>query len=480
MKYIIGIDQSTQGTKALVFDEKGEIVSQAKRPHCQIVNEKGWISHDPLEIWNNVLSCVREAAELAGAKDEDIFAVGISNQRETSLAWDKEGNPIGQAVVWQCARAEEISARFNSEAENIHARTGLRLSPYFPAAKWAWLNENIVRNRQCLFGTIDSWLLFKLTEGKSYKTDFSNASRTQLFNLQTLKWDNDLCRLFGIGLQELPEVCASDSLFGYTDFAGSFQHKIPIYAVLGDSHAALYAQGCHEAMTVKATYGTGSSVMMNVGNTPIRSRAGLVSSIAWKIGGTVNYVLEGNINYTGAAITWLKDDLQLIESASETEILAKQANPSDSTVLVPAFSGLSAPYWKPDARAVLCNMSRTTGRAEIVKAVLESIAFQVTDVLNAMSEDCGGKPKFIRCDGAPSQNGYLMQRQSDFADLPVLVAERAELSAMGAAYLAGQTAGVYETDVFRNIRHIRYGAVMPQAEREQHMQAWHLALKKAE
>lgn len=478
MKYIIGIDQSTQGTKAILFDGEGRPIRRADVPHRQIISRQGWVSHDPEEIYGNVLRAVKTAVEGAGIPKEQIAALGISNQRETTVLWDRDGKPLEHAVVWQCSRAAEIAERHRDAAQMIRDRTGLPLSPYFPAAKMAWLMERAASGAEGLrFGTMDSWLLYRLTKGEAYKTDYSNASRTQLFNLHTLSWDPELCRLFGIPMEALPEVCDSGGCFGYTDFEGFLDRKIPVLAMLGDSHGALFGQGCHDAGMVKATYGTGSSVMMNIGERFVPSGNGLATSLAWGLDGKAVYVLEGNINYTGAVITWLKEDLGLIREPGETQALAESANPQDTCVLVPAFTGLSAPYWKGDAKALLCGMTRLTGRAEIVRAALDSIAFQIADVLRAMERDSRCSIRELRADGGPAGNAYLMQMQSDMADCTVSVAAQEELSAIGAAYLAGITAGIYDSGkVFSGLQYRRYRPQMPKERRLEKYHTWRKAL----
>ena len=322
-RYIISIDQSTQGTKALLFDKTGSLIKRTDKTHKQIINEKGWVSHDPSEIYQNTIEVVKRLIEEANINKENIAGVGISNQRETSLAWDKQtGEPVGQAIVWQCARAVEICERVEKkgQAENIRRKTGMNLSPYFPASKIAWILENVEGAREkadkgeICHGTIDSWLLYKLTNGKAYKTDYSNASRTQLFNIFELKWDEEICGMFGIDVKNLPEICDSNSYFGETDFEGLLPHPVPIHGVLGDSHGSLFGQGCLKPGMIKSTYGTGSSIMMNIGEKPVLSTHGVVTSLAWSMNGKVNYVLEGNLNYTGAVITWLKDDLEIIHN----------------------------------------------------------------------------------------------------------------------------------------------------------------------
>lgn len=446
MGYVIGIDQSTQGTKAVVFDENGQILKRADIRHKQWVNDSGWVSHDLEEIYQNVLKSVSKVVDAAGIPKEEILTVGISNQRETTAAWRNNGTPIDQAIVWQCSRAKEICNELSGYASMVLDKTGIPLSPYFPAAKMAWLLRNVIREEEYCLGTIDSWLVYRLTNGKSFKTDYSNASRTQLFNLHTLQWDQEICDLFGIPADHLPNITDSNALFGYTDLGGYLEQSIPIHCAIGDSHAALFGQGCHKKGMIKTTYGTGSSIMMNIGRNFKASKNGLATSLAWCESGEVYYVLEGNINYTGAVIAWLHNDLQLMETPDELEIAAARANPDDTTVLIPAFSGLGAPYWKNDAKAMIYGMTRITGKHEFLKAAMESTAYQIQDVLAVMETDSGIKIEELRVDGGPTKNKYLMQFQSDLSDIRVGVPEQEELSAIGAAYMAGIAAGIYKRE----------------------------------
>lgn len=485
-KYILGIDQSTQGTKALLFNEQGDLACRTDLLHEQIINASGWVEHNPVEIINNTVQSVKDLVTKSGIQKEEIIGLGISNQRETAMVWDSEtGEPVYNAVVWQCARGEAICGKIakSGYGESIRKKTGLKLSPYFSAAKIAWIIENVPgvkeKNKagKLCMGTMDSWLIYKLTNGRTYKTDYSNASRTQLFNVNTLTWDEEVCAVFGINRECLPVVTDSDAKYGLTDFDGFLEIPIPIHAAIGDSHGALFGQGCLEPGMIKATYGTGSSIMMNIGESPVFSDKGAVTSLAWSMGGKVNYVLEGNINYTGAVISWLQKDMQLITDAAETEKLAKAANPDDKTYLVPAFTGLGAPYWDSKATGTITGMTRTTGRAEIVRAALESIAYQITDIVNVMKEDSIIKIEEIRVDGGPTKNQYLMQFQSDMLDIPVQVPESEELSGIGAAYAAGLAMGFYEkAPLFSRMKRKRFDVQMTESDRNEKYQGWKRAV----
>ena len=354
------------------------------------------MEHDPIEILKNTVTVCSDVLAKASVDGGSVVALGISNQRETAMMWDKAtGRPVYNAVVWQCARAAEICERseITGQAENIRYKTGLNLSPYFPAAKLCWLMENVpeaealAAKGRLACGTMDSWLVYCLTG--NHMTDYSNASRTQLFNIMELCWDQELCALFSVPIESLPQVCMSDAAFGKTDLQGLLPHPVEIHGVLGDSHGALFGQDCRKPGQMKATYGTGSSVMMHIGSKPQFSNSGLVTSLAWGINGKVEYVFEGNLNYTGAVMTWLREDVGLIRTDAEATELAYKANPKDRTYFVPAFTGLGAPYWDSRASGLLTGVTRTTGRAEIVKACLECIAYQITDLIELMRQDSG-------------------------------------------------------------------------------------------
>ncbi|MDR0730219.1 MAG: glycerol kinase [Treponema sp.] len=475
--FILAIDQSTSGTKALLFDAQGDILCRADRPHAQKISANGWIAHDPVEIYRNTLAAVADLLRKSGVDGGEIIGAGISNQRETAMVWDRAaGQPVYDAVVWQCPRGAEICGRLAADAETIRARTGMPLSPYFSAAKIAWILEHTgnTDNPGLCAGTIDSWLVYKLTG--NFKTDWSNASRTQLLNLAALRWDEELCGLFGISPAMLPRICDSDSLFGLSDFEGILPRPAPLRAVTGDSHGALFAQGCLERGMAKATYGTGSSVMVNVGAKPVFCKS-LATSLAWGRGGAIDYVLEGNINYAGAVIKWLVEDLGLLSSSKEAGPLAQAANPADTSYLVPAFSGLGAPHWVSGARACLCGMSRSTGRAEIVRAAEESIAYQIADVVRAIQEEGGVSLAELRADGGAAGDSFLMQFQSDILKLPLSVPGPEELSAMGAAYMAGIALGLYSPAVLSRCRRTRYSPRMDGETRDRRYQGWRNALR---
>lgn len=482
MDYILGIDQSTQGTKLLLFDRNGAIAGKTDRSHRQLISEQGWVSHDLNEIYQNLLEALQELLRKTGIDGSQIKAVGISNQRETTCAFDQQGLPFAKAIVWQCGRAAEIASRHADKAELIFGKTGLKLSPYFPAAKMQWFLENELQDiepEKIRLGTVDTWLICRLTHGAVYKTDATNASRTQLYDIRRGQWDEELMDIFHVRPSMLPEVTDSNGDFGMTDFDGILPAAVPITAAIGDSHAALFGQNCRTEGMIKATYGTGSSIMMNIGDKMV-SDPRLSTSIAYQMDGRTFYCLEGNINYTGAVISWLKNDLQLISSPGETEDLIARANPGDQTVLVPAFTGLSAPHWNTEVRAAIMNMSRTTGRGEIVKAAVDSIAQQVTDVIEVMKEVSGHPVKCLRVDGGPTRNHYLMKLQSLLAECSLDVPDREELSAIGAAYMAGMKAGIYSDEVYDNLHYQHYRSETNEKRRQQMRRGWKAALTGAE
>lgn len=487
MKYVLSVDQSTQGTKSLLFDEHGTLINRYDLPHEQIINDKGWVSHNPEEIYVNTIKSIEQLIKLSGINADDITCMGITNQRETSVMWDRaSGEAVCDAIVWQCNRAADICTRYSSDdKEYVYKSTGIPLSPFFPAAKLSWIIENIdgvpekIEREEICLGTVDTWLLYKFTNGESYKTDYSNASRTQLFNISSLEWDQKICDLFNIPLKLLPEVCDSDSLFGVTTAEGIFNRPIPIYSIMGDSHAALFGQGCVDTGSAKATYGTGTSVMMNIGEAPKFSSNGLITTIAWKRNKKICYAIEGNINYSGAVITWLKNDLRVIASPQETEKYATEANPNDTTYLVPAFTGLGAPYWNDNAKAVFCGMSRLTGMPEIIKATLDSIAYQITDVVKAIESDVECRLNVLMVDGGATKNNYLMKLQCNLLNSLVKKALSEELSGIGVAYSAGISFGLYDENISSVLEREEFVPEMQEDKRNALYSGWKKAVKLA-
>jgi glycerol kinase len=481
-KYILGIDQSTSGTKALLFDDKGKLLSRFDLHHRQIIDKNGWIEHDPMEIYRNTIGAVRGLVERVQIESKDILGIGISNQRETAMIWDRDtGKPVYNAIVWQCVRGEAICKKIAGAGATgeIKEETGLQLSPYFSAAKLAWVLENItgLKGTKLCCGTMDSWLVYKLTG--NFKTDYSNASRTQLYDINQLCWSNKLCNIFNISINTLPEVCDSNSLFGETKMENIFDKPIPIFGVIGDSQGALFGQGGIKRGSLKTTYGTGSSVMMNIGDKPVKSMH-LVTSIAWGISGKIDYVMEGNINYTGAVIKWLVDDLGLIASSKDAGKIAAEGKRVEGLYFVPAFSGLGAPYWDGEARAVICGLDRGCGRAEIVRAAEESIAYQITNILRLMKEESRLDTEKLMVDGGPTRDEFLMQFQADIGDIEVVVPDIEELSGTGAAYLAGCALGLYDdSKVFNHPIIKNHIPIMEAEERDRLLNGWHLAVKKS-
>jgi len=483
-RYILSIDQSTSTTKAILFDKEGNLVRRADVPHRQIINEKGWVEHDPKEILGNVFMAIRTVIEEAVIDPGQILALALSNQRETSVAWDKSsGMPAHNAIVWQCGRATDICRQREGHATAIKEKTGLNLSPFFSAAKFAWLLEEVpavqelAKDNTLVLSTMDSFLLHHLSEERVVLTEPSNASRTQLLNIQSLSWDEEICSLFGIRTGQLPTIVDSDSIFGHTTLGGLLTTPIPICGVLGDSQGALYAQGCTTEGMVKATYGTGSSIMMNIGSRPKVSK-NLVTSIAWSTNGVPTYVLEGNINYTGATITWLVEDLKLLDSPKEAGKLASLAKDSPGLYLVPAFSGLGAPYWDGSARAAISGMSRTTGRNELIRAAEESIAYQIADILFLMKEESGHALDTVKVDGGPTRDSFLMQFQADITRAVVGVASLEELSAQGPAILAGKKLGFYGSKtMFQGRVKAEYRPLLPANQAGEKYKGWLKAVK---
>lgn len=484
-KYVVTVDQSTSASKVFLLDGQGEIVRRFSKNHKQYYPQPGYVEHDAEEIWWNVRAGIRAVTE--GLSAAEIAAIGISNQRETTVLWERgTGLPVCRAVVWQDVRGEALCKRLAAHGPKVLQKTGLLLSPYYPAAKAAsvlaeqpGLKQKAADEHLCI-GTMDSYLVYRLTEGKLFQTDVSNASRTELMALKTLAWDADLLQLFGIPSQCLPRIAPSDGDFGYTDCEGLLA-GIPIAGVMGDSHAALFGQGCVEKGMAKATYGTGSSMMMHVGAVPAQSQNGLSASVGFGFEGHTGYVLEGNITCSGDTLCWLRDEVGLIETIDEAESLAASVQSTENVFLVPAFSGLGAPYFDGHARAMLWGMNRGTTKAHIVRAALESMAYQNAEVIDAIEKDTGVRLSELRADGGPTHNALLMQFQADILGCTVRCAARSELSALGAGYMAGIRAGVYSSlqeIPARSKQGTVYTPQLSQKEREDALESWRAAVKR--
>ena len=450
-KYIMALDSGTTSNRCILFNRQGEICSVAQKEFDQYYPKPGWVEHDPVEIWNTQISVAQEAMRKAGARPEDIAAIGITNQRETTVVWDRAtGEPVYNAIVWQCRRTAEYcdELRARGLAEPIREKTGLVIDAYFSGTKLRWILENVAGARaraergELLFGTIDTWLIWKLTGGRLHITDYSNASRTMLFNIHSLQWDADILRELEIPSCMLPEVRPSSCVYGETD-ANWFGAPIVLAGAAGDQQAALFGQTCFQPGEAKNTYGTGCFLLMNTGETPIRSENGLVTTIAWGIDNRVYYALEGSVFVAGAAIQWLRDEMGLIRTAAESEECARRVPDTAGCFVVPAFVGLGAPSWDQYARGCIVGLTRGVNRDHIVRAALESLAYQTSDVLRAMQEDSGIRLSALRVDGGASANNFLMQFQSDIIGAPVLRPACVETTAMGAAYLAGLAAGFW-------------------------------------
>jgi len=451
-KYIMALDAGTTSNRCILFDKAGQVCSVAQKEFTQIFPQPGWVEHDADEIWTTQLEVAQQALRNIGATAGDIAAIGITNQRETTIVWDKySGRPIYNAIVWQCRRTAEYCDHLKDRGlvDIIRAKTGLVIDPYFSGTKIRWLLDQVpgamekAEKGQLLFGTVETWLIWKLTGGKIHVTDYSNASRTMLFNINTLKWDQEILDILNIPAAMLPKAVPSSEIYGYTD-AALFGAPIPISGAAGDQQAALFGQACFHPGDAKSTYGTGSFLLMNTGETPIFSENGLVTTIAWGLDGKVHYALEGSIFVAGAAIQWLRDEMQLIQSASESEYMAKKVNDTNGCYVVPAFTGLGAPHWDAYARGAIVGITRGVNKFHIIRATLDSIAYQVSDVLTAMERDSKIKLQALKVDGGASANNYLMQTQADISAAPVLRPRCVETTAMGAAYLAGLAVGYWK------------------------------------
>ncbi|MEF3306739.1 glycerol kinase GlpK [Paenibacillus sp. GYB003] len=480
-RYVMALDQGTTSCRAIVFGRDGKVEALAQREFRQFFPRAGWVEHDANEIWSTQRQVMLEAA--SGIDPADIAAIGITNQRETTVVWDRAtGDPLHPAIVWQCRRTSELCEQLKREGwdHTIRMKTGLVTDPYFSGTKLKWILDHVpgVREKaeagEALFGTIDSWLVWKLTEGRVHVTDVSNASRTMLFNIHTLEWDKDILAKFGIPEAMLPEVKPSSHVYGETALLGG-SAAVPIAGAAGDQQAALFGQGCYEAGMAKNTYGTGCFLLKNTGTKPIASQNGLLTTIAWGLDGETTYALEGSVFTAGSAVQWLRDGLRIIDDASETEALSLSVEHTEGVYVVPAFTGLGTPYWNADARGMITGLTRGSGKAHIVRATLESIAYQTMDVLRVMEKESGIRLNELRVDGGATKNGFLMQFQADMLGVRVTRPKVQETTAQGAAYLAGLAVGFWSgKDELKALweKDRQFEPAMPEETRNRHYAGW--------
>lgn len=487
-KYVMALDAGTTSSRCILFDRSGRIRSLAQKEFTQFFPHPGWVEHDANELWQTQLSVAREAMQKIGATYEDIAAIGVANQRETTILWNRTtGQPVYHAIVWQCRRTADYAEELKKSPEMdelFRRKTGLIIDPYFSGTKIRWILQHIPGVRELAeqgelcFGTVDTWLIYKLTKGAAHVTDYSNASRTMIFNIHTLQWDEELCRILDIPMSILPEVKPSSCVYGEAD-PEFFGGPIPISGDAGDQQAALFGQGCFDPGDAKNTYGTGCFMLMNVGHEPVLSNNGLLSTIAWGIDGKVTYALEGSVYVAGAAIQWLRDELKILDDSPESEFFATRVKNTNGCYVVPAFTGLGAPYWDPYARGAILGLTRGVNKFHIVRATLESLAFQTSDVLHAMQLDSGIHLCHLKVDGGASKNNFLMQFQADIINTPVCRPSCVETTAMGAAYLAGLATSFWKDrgEVISNLGVDReFMPSMDEELRQEHIAGWHQAV----
>ena len=488
--YIMALDAGTTSNRAIVFDHEGRMVSVAQKEFKQIFPQPGWVEHDANEIWSTMLGVAVEALAKSGASPKDIAGIGITNQRETTIVWDKEtGEPVYNAIVWQCRRTSEFcdSLKAKGYTDMIREKTGLVIDAYFSATKLAWILDHVpgVRERaekgELLFGTVDTWLTWKLTHGRVFVTDYSNASRTMMYNIRELQWDDEILALLGIPKCMLPEVKDSSSVYGLCS-KHVLGGEIPVAGIAGDQQAALFGQQCWARGDAKNTYGTGCFLLMNTGDTPVFSENGLVTTIAWGIDQKITYALEGSVFIAGASVQWLRDEMRLVDSAEDTEYMATKVKDTNGCYVVPAFTGLGAPYWNQDARGTIVGITRGVNKYHIIRATLESIAYETSDVLTAMEKDSGARLRQLKVDGGASANNFLMQTQADLIDCAVIRPQLRESTALGAAFLAGLAVGywksaeeLHQTAVIDRSFHPEMSA----EEREKKLAGWKRAVERA-
>lgn len=487
-KYIMALDQGTTSARCILYDRQGRQISVAQKEFRQIYPHEGWVEHDPMDIWSTQIGVAQEALLKTDATYEDIDSIGITNQRETTIVWDRvTGEPVYNAIVWQCRRTSEFCDELKSRGleDFFRKKTGLLIDPYFSATKLKWILENVdgayerARNGELLFGTIETWLIWRLTGGKVHVTDYSNASRTMMFNIHTLKWDEEILAELDIPACMLPEPCPSSMVFGESSpliFGG----PVKIAGAAGDQQSALFGQACFKEGEAKNTYGTGGFMLVNTGETPVESRNGLLTTIAWGLDGKVCYALEGSVFVSGATIQWLRDEVRILDNAAESEKMARSVDDTAGAYIVPAFTGLGAPYWDPYARGALMGLTRGVNKNHIVRAALESMAYQTYDLMNSMTEDMGYEIKTFKVDGGACANDFLLEFQSDIINMPLYRPECIETTSLGAAYLAGLSTGYWKNidDIISNwqINNI-FRPDMDEERRQTLIDGWHRAVK---
>ncbi len=484
-QYVIALDQGTTSSRCILFDADESIAAMAQKETTQIYPKAGWVEQDPMEIYATIYGTMSEALAQGNIQPGQIAAIGITNQRETTILWDKEtGEPVYNAIVWQCRRTADLCRQLKAQGLEpmVQEKTGLLIDGYFSATKIRWILDNVPQARQLaeqgrlLFGTVDTWLLWKLTGGQVHKTDYTNASRTMLFNIHTLQWDDELLEALQIPRSILPEVCDSSGVFGMASIGGK---QIPVAGIAGDQQAALFGQACFEEGDCKNTYGTGCFLLMNTGSTIARSKSGLLTTIACGLQGKVTYALEGSVFAGGSVVQWLRDEMRFIVEAPDSEYFAAKVPDNAGVYFVPAFTGLGAPYWDMYARGAILGLTRGTNRTHIIRAALEAIAYQSNDVLRATAQDSGLPLRELRVDGGASRNGFLMQFQADISQIDVVRPKNTETTALGAAYLAGLATGVWSSqDEIKRRKPIDtvYHCTMDEARREQNLEGWRQAV----
>ncbi len=487
-KYIMALDQGTTSSRTIIYDKKGNVISVAQKEFTQYFPKAGWVEHDPLEIWATQMGTAQEALLAAQLTYENIAGIGITNQRETTVVWDKEtGEPVYNAIVWQCRRTADYAVKLKPYEDMIRKKTGLIADPYFSGTKLAWILDNVegVRERaekgELLFGTIECWLIWKLTGGKVHVSDYSNACRTMLFDINTLEWDKELCELLDIPMCMLPTPVECSGHYGVT-INELFGGPIEITGSAGDQQAALFGETCFKKGEVKSTYGTGNFMLLNTGEEPVPSKNGLLTTIAWGLNGKVNYALEGSVFVCGAAVQWLRDELEFVRHASETEELAQEVSDTDGVYVVPAFVGLGAPYWNPEARGAMFGITRGTSKYHIIRATLEALAYQNEDLFSAMEADVGYRIETLKVDGGAALNNLLMQFQADLSDVRIVRYASIESTSLGAAYLAGLAVGYYESleDIIENREIAKtFEPKISEVLRKEKIDGWHRAVKAA-